>query len=125
MHRQGTFSRVFAPIERVTVRTTLALRIEVDAPHLISKGIHQLADLCRIGAEDAQLLPEVRLQHIVDYGLQIAVRHHRHNRPELFFLIDPHRRSDRVEHRWVEEGLPRLASTRIDHLSAFGHRIGH
>ncbi|MCW3005180.1 MAG: hypothetical protein JWQ20_4478 [Conexibacter sp.] len=77
IHRQGAFSRVLVPVERGAARTALALAVEVDAPNLAGEGIHQLADLCRISAEDAQLLPEVRLQHIVDDRLQIAVRHHR------------------------------------------------
>ncbi|MNE63707.1 hypothetical protein D3C80_1590750 [compost metagenome] len=103
MDRQGAFGRVLATIEGIGVRAALALGIEVDAPDLIGEGVHQPANRHRVGAEDAQLLAKVRLQHVVDHGIQMTVGHDGDDGAELFFLINPHLRRDRVQHRRVEE----------------------
>nr|GFA76641.1 hypothetical protein [Tanacetum cinerariifolium] len=116
VHRQGSFSGVLAAIEREAVGATLALGVDVDAPHLIGKRIDQAPDLLGVVAEDAQLLAEVRVQHVLDNRLQIAVRDHRHHWPELFFVVHAHVRRDRVLGG---------AAAFVHHLCAFAHGVVH
>ncbi|MCY1397891.1 hypothetical protein D9M71_129110 [compost metagenome] len=118
MHRQGALGRILAPVERVSVGPALALGIDIDAADLVGEGVDQTPYLGRVGAEDTQLLTEVRLQDVIDDRSQVAVRHHRDDRPELLFMVHAHGRGDRVEHGGVEERTVGLAARRVDHLGA-------
>ncbi|MNJ60460.1 hypothetical protein D3C77_561940 [compost metagenome] len=71
------------------------------------------------------MLAEVRVKHIVDNGLQVAVRHHWHYRAELFFLIYTHLRTDRVEQGRVEERAAADTAAFVEHASALFQRVGN
>ncbi|MNL33821.1 hypothetical protein D3C87_1557520 [compost metagenome] len=125
MDRQGAFGGVLASVERVGVRAALALGVEVDAPDLVGEGVDQAADGYRVGAEDAQLLAEVRFQDVIDHRVQMTVRHDGHHWAELFFLVNAHLRGHRVQHGRVEERGAGFATIGIDHSGAFADGIGH
>ncbi|MDT4855362.1 hypothetical protein FQZ97_897140 [compost metagenome] len=97
MYRQRAFRRVLAAVEREVVRPALALGIDIDTADLVGESIDQPADLRGIVAEQAQLLAEVRVQHIVDHLLHLAVRHDRNQRAELLFMVQAHLRRHRAE----------------------------
>ncbi|MNY59489.1 hypothetical protein D3C86_1959480 [compost metagenome] len=67
MNRKSSFSGIFPSVEGKTIRTALTLSINVDTPDLIGECINQTPNLGRVSTEDAQLLTEVGLKHVIDH----------------------------------------------------------
>ncbi|MNV77590.1 hypothetical protein D3C71_1710270 [compost metagenome] len=125
MHGQRPFGRVFATVEWKAVWAALALRVDVDTPHLIGEGIDQTTHLRGILAENTELLAEIGIEDVFDDCFQITVNHHRYNRPELFFVVHTHVGSHRVQHRRIEERLTDFSPAGVDDVGAFADSIGH